>query len=142
MTLPMNLRVWTFDCDLYAWCLSRFTIHAFVLLVVFLLTGSADSPPVDKSIYTLFNATPDHQLRPLSSEAYDGFTDARTLDAGRFQVEGQFVNYYFNSAAISHTSVSPFNNFFLELVCYRTFPFFQRRIRFVTTDHGRIIGQC
>lgn len=71
------------------------TIICFVLpLAVF----AADSQPVDKSDYSLFNPVPDVQLRPLSSEAYDGFTDARTLDAGHIQVEGEFINYYFNSA--------------------------------------------
>jgi len=56
-----------------------------------------DSQPFDKSGYSLFNPVPNVQLRPLSSEAYDGFTDARTLDAGHVQAEGEFVNYSFNS---------------------------------------------
>ena len=42
---------------------------------------------------------PDDQLRPLTSEAYDGFTDARTLDAGHFQVESELINYvYFHNS--------------------------------------------
>ena len=59
---------------------------------------AADPQSIGKSDYTLFNPVPNDQLRPLSSEAYDGFTDARTLDAGHFQVEGEFINYYFNSS--------------------------------------------
>ena len=38
-------------------------------------------------------------MRPLTSEAYDGFTDARTLDAGHFQVESELINYvYFHNS--------------------------------------------
>ena len=59
---------------------------------------AADTQSTDKSDYSLFNPGPSDQLRPLSSEAYDGFTDARTLDAGHVQVEGEFINYVFNSS--------------------------------------------
>jgi hypothetical protein len=59
---------------------------------------AAEPQSIDKSDYSLFNPVPSDQLRPLSSEAIDGFPDARTLDAGHFQVEGEFVNYYFNSS--------------------------------------------
>jgi len=37
-------------------------------------------------------------LRPLTSGEYDHVTDARTIGAGQFQVEGAFINYYFNSS--------------------------------------------
>jgi outer membrane putative beta-barrel porin/alpha-amylase len=48
--------------------------------------------------YTLLDPVPSDQLRPLSSEAYDGVMDARTLDAGHYQVEGEFINYFYNSS--------------------------------------------
>jgi hypothetical protein len=65
---------------------------------------AADPQSIDKSDYTLFNPVPNDQLRPLSSEAYDGVSDARTLDAGYFQAEGEFINYLFNSTTPYHYS--------------------------------------
>ncbi len=47
--------------------------------------------------HTLFNPVPTDQMRPLTSETYDGVMDARTLDAGHYQVEGEFINYYYSS---------------------------------------------
>jgi hypothetical protein len=58
---------------------------------------ATDSPSTDKSNYSLFNPVPADQLRPLSSDAYDGVMDACTLDAGHYQVEGEFINYFYNS---------------------------------------------
>lgn len=49
------------------------------------------------------------QLRPLTSEAYDGVADARTVGAGHIQVEGSFISYYFNSPTRRFYSNSGFN---------------------------------
>jgi opacity protein-like surface antigen len=78
--------------------------HMAILLYTILLLAavSVNAQSTNKSAYTLFNTTPNDQLRPLSSEAYDGFTDARTLDAGHVQIEGEFINAYFNAAPLSH----------------------------------------
>lgn len=59
---------------------------------------AAGAQSMDKTAYNLFNPVPDDQLRPLSSQAYDGFMDARTLDAGHFQLESDLINYDFNSS--------------------------------------------
>lgn len=71
---------------------------AALAAIVPLAACASNSPAVDTNCYTLFNPAPDVQLRPLSSEAYDGLTDARTLDAGHVQVEGALLNYYFSGS--------------------------------------------
>ena len=71
---------------------------AILAAIVPLAVSAADSPPGSANCDTLFKATPDDQLRPLSSQAYDGLTDARTLDAGHVQVESELLNYYFNGS--------------------------------------------
>jgi hypothetical protein len=62
-----------------------------------LAVSATDPLTADKSGYTLLNPVPSARLRPLSSDAYDGVMDARTLDAGHYQVEGEFINYFYNS---------------------------------------------
>jgi hypothetical protein len=59
--------------------------------------SAAHAQTTDKSDDTLFNAVPDDQLRPLTSAVYDGIQDARTLDAGHFQVESALLDYSFNA---------------------------------------------
>jgi hypothetical protein len=46
---------------------------------------------------SITNSVSNVQLRPLTSDAYDHVTDARTIGAGQFQLEGAMINYYFNS---------------------------------------------
>ena len=59
---------------------------------------------VDTNFYSLFNAVPSSKLRPLSSETQDGTTDARTLDAGHFQVESALIDYgYFDFTFTAYT---------------------------------------
>ncbi|MBM3824163.1 MAG: transporter [Verrucomicrobia bacterium] len=48
-------------------------------------TSKKSSP--DKTAYTLFNPTPDDQLREMSTDRPDQTESAFTVDAGRFQVE-------------------------------------------------------
>jgi hypothetical protein len=94
-------------------------LHALLLLTA--VTVHAQS--TNKTAYTLFNLTPRDQLRPLSSEAYDGFTDARTLDAGHVQIEGEFINAYFNSAPLSHATTGiPINSAGVPVPGISSFP--------------------
>ena len=73
--------------------------HAATLAVMVpWAVSAADFTPAVTNFHTLFNTTPNDQLRPLSSEAYDSVTDARTLDAGHVQVEGALLDYSFNGS--------------------------------------------
>ena len=58
-------------------------------------TGTEPKP--DKSGYTLFNATPDTQLRPFSTDRPGKTHSSLTVDAGHFQLEGDFWNYTWDS---------------------------------------------
>ncbi|MDR3508329.1 MAG: transporter [Caulobacteraceae bacterium] len=49
--------------------------------------------PADKSAYTLFNPTPDAQLRGFCTDRPTKSTGACTVDAGRFQVESDLFNF-------------------------------------------------
>jgi len=66
-------------------------------LVVPLAVLADDPSSVDKWQYSLISPVPSDELRPLSSEAYDGVMDARTVDAGHVQIEGGFIDYLYNS---------------------------------------------
>lgn len=47
----------------------------------------------DKSIYTLFNPTPDNLLREFETDRPDATDGPRTTDAGRFQIETGIFEY-------------------------------------------------
>lgn len=47
----------------------------------------------DKSAYTLFNPTPDDALRPLNADRPTKITGPFTVDAGRVQIESDFLSY-------------------------------------------------
>lgn len=55
--------------------------------------GEDGSPLPDKSIYTLFNPTPDSLLRELAPDRPDKTDGPYTVDAGHFQWEMDFANY-------------------------------------------------
>jgi hypothetical protein len=52
--------------------------------------------PVDKSIYTIANPVPDNLLREFSTDRPGKSHSATTVDAGRFQIEADFLNYTFD----------------------------------------------
>jgi hypothetical protein len=85
-------------------------LTAALLAAVFPCRGqeTTNSPSKTSGDYSLFNPVPGDQLRPLSSEVYDGVPDARTVDAGHVQVESGFINYYFNSVTPYHYSSDEF----------------------------------
>ena len=53
---------------------------------------AAPAPPADRTIYDLFNPTPDSALRAFSPDRPARSTSPITVDAGRFQVESDFLN--------------------------------------------------
>ena len=59
-----------------------------------LTVGAADLPDTDKSAYSILNRTPSAALRPFQSDEADKVVSPFTVDAGHFQIEGDFVNYY------------------------------------------------
>jgi hypothetical protein len=61
---------------------------------------AADLQSHDKAEYSLLNPVPSDALRPLATSAYDSVLDARTVDAGHVQIDGSFIDYYFNSPTI------------------------------------------
>jgi Putative MetA-pathway of phenol degradation len=59
-------------------------------------SAASDSP--DKSGYDLFNPTPDDQLRKFAPDRPAKGFSVRTIDAGHFQIETDFVNYTYSNA--------------------------------------------
>lgn len=58
--------------------------------------GEAVGVTVDKSQYSLFNPTPDDQMRPFSTDRPGKSHSSLTVDAGHIQYEGDFWNYTFD----------------------------------------------
>jgi hypothetical protein len=54
---------------------------------------ATDEPPVDKSVYNLFNPTPRDQMRDLDTDRPDTTESPHTIDAGHYQVELSFAEY-------------------------------------------------
>ncbi len=69
------------------------------MLATALLLGSAnarpsfESPPPDKSGYTLVNPTPRELMRDMSTDRPDATESAYTVDAGHVQVEMSFLQF-------------------------------------------------
>jgi Putative MetA-pathway of phenol degradation len=92
-------------------------IHSFVFIAslsiaVFLsLNAYADdsSAPPDKSPYTLFNPTPDDQLRSFQTDRPTKAESPYTVDAGHYQYEADFVSWtydHFNASKTTSSSVA------------------------------------
>jgi hypothetical protein len=87
-----------------------------VLGIVFLLWGAeravAQPSPADKGHYTLFNPTPRHLMREMSTDRPDTTESPFSVDAGHVQVELSFVDYAHNDDGGERTdslSVLPTN---------------------------------
>lgn len=52
-----------------------------------------DAGLADKSSYTLFDPVPDTMLRAFSTDRPGKTSGAYTVDAGHYQVEGDFLNW-------------------------------------------------
>lgn len=55
--------------------------------------AASSTPAPDKSGYTLFHPVPDDQLRDFDTDRPDKTNSAITVDAGRFQLEMDLLNY-------------------------------------------------
>jgi len=62
-----------------------------IALSSFSIAASASEPSADKSAYTLFNRTPESQLRDLSTDRPDLTESPYTVDAGWMQLEMDLV---------------------------------------------------
>jgi hypothetical protein len=63
-----------------------------------------EKEPADKSGYTLFNPAPDDKLRDFSSDRPGKAQSAITVDAGRFQIESDFLNYTYDPRGAGQTT--------------------------------------
>ena len=73
---------------------------------VFVPAALAQSPAPDKSQYSLFNPTPDDQLRSFNTDRPTKSNIPYTVDAGRFQYELDLVNYFhLKSGTVSINSI-------------------------------------
>jgi hypothetical protein len=54
------------------------------------------APAVDKSAYTLFNPTPDDEMRSFAPDRPTKITGPTTVDAGHFQIETDVFNYTYD----------------------------------------------
>lgn len=72
---------------------------------------------IDKSGYTLFNPTPDDQLRPFSTDRPGKTHSSLTVDAGHFQLESDFWNYTWDRFTRDRTTTRAYSvaNPFLKL---------------------------
>jgi len=70
----------------------------------------AQSPPPDKSGYTLFDPTPDALLRPFCTDRPTKSSGACTVDAGHFQIESDIFNATFQRTGGVTTDTYLFTN--------------------------------
>jgi hypothetical protein len=56
-------------------------------------TSAAPTVTLDESQFNLFNPTPEDALRPFSTDRPGKTHSSLTVDAGHFQLEGDFWNY-------------------------------------------------
>lgn len=76
------------------------------------LLATMSAPAADKSQYRLSQPTPDAELREMSTDRPDKTESAYTVDAGRFQIETDFIAYTHDSRDGTTTrtfDVAPFN---------------------------------
>ncbi len=63
----------------------------------------------DKSGYSLFNPVPDDKLREFSTDRPGKSHSTITVDAGRFQIESDFVNYTYNPRGPGQTTTRAYS---------------------------------
>jgi len=66
--------------------------------------GAAESPPADKSRFTLFHPTPRELMREMSTDRPDKTESAYTVDAGHFQMEMDLVSYLYDRYNSDHAN--------------------------------------
>jgi hypothetical protein len=72
---------------------TAFVVRLCAPLLVALSLSAAEPVPADKTQYHLFNPTPREFLREMSTDRPDTTESPFTVDAGRFQVEMDLLNY-------------------------------------------------
>jgi hypothetical protein len=72
-------------------------------------------PPPDKSSYTLFNPTPDADLRAFCTDRPTKSNGPCTVDAGRVQVESDVVNVTYDTSGGADTTTVLYTNPTLKL---------------------------
>lgn len=85
---------------------------AAATLLLQLATSGTAAAAEDKGRYTLFNPTPDGQLREMSTDRPDKTESPFTVDAGRVQIETDLVSYTRDSRdglTSRAWNVAPFN---------------------------------
>ena len=70
-----------------------------------IVAGAQETPPPDKTGYTLFNPTPDKLMRELSADRPDKTDCPFTVDAGHFQLEMDFANFTYDAPNSQHGNV-------------------------------------
>jgi Putative MetA-pathway of phenol degradation len=55
--------------------------------------GSPSGVTINKGLFNFFNPTPDENMRPFSTDRPGKTHSSLTVDAGHFQLEGDFLNY-------------------------------------------------
>ena len=71
-----------------------FAMHSMASALAPETARAADNGTTDKSMYSLFNPTPDSLLRSFSTDRPTKSNVPQTVDAGRFQYETDLFNYY------------------------------------------------
>jgi hypothetical protein len=77
--------------------------------------ASAQGQRVDKSGYTLFNPTPDDQLRDMATDRGNATNSPTTVDAGHLQIEGGFIDYERIRTPLSRNSAYSYGDVNLRL---------------------------
>jgi hypothetical protein len=94
------------------------SLVALALIALWPAIGRADdpTPPApDKSAYTLFNPTPDDQLRSLCTDRPTKSTSPCTVDAGHWQIESDVYNVTLQTTDGVTTTTQLFTNPTLKL---------------------------
>ena len=88
------------------------TALAFVSLVLASAVQaeeSATESSTDKSGYSLFNPVPDDKLREFAPDRPGRSHSAKTVDAGRFQVESDFVTFTYDPGGSGHVTTHAYS---------------------------------
>jgi hypothetical protein len=103
--------------------MSRLCLLAAALCCLPVLARADDPPAPDKSGYTVFNPTPDDQLRSLCTDRPTKSTSPCTVDAGHWQLESDVYNYTTQTTDGVTTTTQLFTNPTLKLGVTNTLDF-------------------
>src|ERR1022692_942366 len=97
---------------------------ALLLVALAAAPGWADDAPApDKSGFTVFNPTPEADLRPLCADRPSKATGSCTVDAGHWQIESDLYNVTFQTVDGVSTRTELFTNPTLKLGITNTLDF-------------------